>query len=140
MPLTKAEGAALVSLPSEPEFKTKAAVLRVEEKQESLFQKIVRQFEKADTLDSSFSTGTEALRVAVRCRPLSHNEMSESRQPVARVYQTTNQVTLSALGRRKVMPRQVNFDVAMGVRASQQEVFDKCGRSSEFNLRYSDFV
>jgi len=125
------EGAALVSLDYEAQFKTEAAVTRVEEKQENLFQRIVRQFEKADASDSTYATGTEALRVVVRCRPLSRNEMIESRQPIARVYQTTNQVILSALRSRKVMSRHFNFDVAMGVRTSQKEVFDKCGRSSE---------
>ena len=124
------EGAALVPLEYEAQFKTDTAVIRVEEKYESLFQKIVRQFEKADTLDPNFATGTEALRVAVRCRPLSRNEMIDGRKTIARVYETMHQVSLLALG-RKTAPRQFNFDVAMGARATQKEVFDKCGRSSK---------
>lgn len=136
------EGATIVSLATtttkDAEME-EAVASHVEEQKESLFQRIVRQSQRDGSLrelDSTYATGTETLRVVVRCRPLSRSEKTAGREVIVKMFQTTNQVLLSsqakpARGRKKAKPKVYDFDVAMGAKTTQNEVYDHCGRSSE---------
>lgn len=70
----------------------------------------------------------EAVKVAIRCRPISSNEIKQGHTKIVDINQETGEVLIkkaNALG-EDGRPKQYTFDFAYGEHSTQQQVYDQC--------------
>lgn len=71
------------------------------------------------------SKPVEAVKVAIRCRPIGSKEISEGHTKIVDVNQETGEVFVKKPGDAG-RPKQYTFDYAYGENSTQQQVYEQC--------------